>query len=90
MGFGFIFWLGVLGIIAGVFWLLRSQPFASANGARSIRPVLDERYARGEISREEYIQKRVTSRPNDRLYKRVGKLLKPRTATLVTSPLPCE
>ena len=24
MGFGFIFWLGLLGIIAGVFWLLRS------------------------------------------------------------------
>jgi len=46
--------------------------------------VFEERYARGEISREEYLQKK------RRLYKRVGKLLKPRTATLVTSPLPCE
>jgi putative oligomerization/nucleic acid binding protein len=38
--------------------------------------VLEERYARGEISREEYLQKKRNTRPSDRLRKRVGTLLK--------------
>jgi putative membrane protein len=62
MGFGFIFWLLLLAlIIAGVVWFVRSQPLAGAQrlDARSAGlKVLEERYARGEISREEYLQKK--------------------------------
>ena len=62
MGFGFIFWLLLLAlIIAGVVWFVRSQPLAGSQrqDARSAGlKVLEERYARGEISREEYLQKK--------------------------------
>lgn len=62
MGFGFIFWLIVLAaIIGGLVWFLRSQSVAG-NGVQQRRSrgleVLEERYARGEISREEYLQKK--------------------------------
>jgi len=63
-GFGLIFWLLVLGaVIAATVWLVRSM----AQRANQQRPaerrspgleVLEERYARGEISREEYLQKK--------------------------------
>ena len=63
MGFGFIFWLLLLAlIIAGVVWFVRSQqPLAGSQRleARSAGlKVLEERYARGEIGREEYLQKK--------------------------------
>lgn len=63
MGFGFIFWLVILAvIIAGVVWFVHSQPLAG--GQRSLErrspalEALEERYARGEINREEYLQKK--------------------------------
>jgi putative membrane protein len=57
MGFGFIFWLVILGIIiTGALWFVRSKPLA---GKRSTGlELLEERYARGEIDREEYLQKK--------------------------------
>ena len=62
MGFGFIFWLLFLAaIVAGLVWFVRSQPLAGSQrlDARSAGlKVLEERYARGEISREEYLQKK--------------------------------
>lgn len=58
MGFGFIFWLLILGLIVGVIvWFIRSQSLR-AGGRHSGLAVLEERYARGEISREEYLQKK--------------------------------
>ncbi len=59
-----IFWLVVIvAVIAGVIWLVQS---ASHHGAgRSNAPsgssaldILDERYARGEINRDEYLRKK--------------------------------
>jgi putative membrane protein len=62
MGFGFIFWLVILAaIIGGIVWLVRAQPLAGSQGrdGRSTGlDVLEERYARGEISRDEYLQKK--------------------------------
>ena len=68
MGFGFIglflmllFW-GVL--IAGAIWVIRalfpgggaSGPVLPGRDARGARQILDERYARGELTREQYEQ----------------------------------
>ena len=55
-GFDLIFWLVILGaIITGVVWFLRSKPL---NQRGSSLEVLEERYAHGEINREEYLQKK--------------------------------
>jgi putative membrane protein len=63
MGFGFIFWLVILAvIIAGVMWFVRSQPLAGSRRSLARRSpaleALEERCARGEINREEYLQKK--------------------------------
>jgi putative membrane protein len=62
MGFGFIFWLLVLALlVAGVVWFVRSQPVASRRSEERRSAgldVLEERYARGETNREEYLQKK--------------------------------
>ena len=57
MGFDFIFWLViVVAIITGVVWFVRSQPLARNQRRSTSLKLLEERYARGEISREEYLQ----------------------------------
>jgi putative membrane protein len=66
-GYGFgiihmIFWVIILiAIVAGVVWLVRSMAGAAppAGGRRSVGlDLLEERYARGEINRDEYLQKK--------------------------------
>jgi putative membrane protein len=63
-GFGVIFWLVILAVIvAGVVWFVRSMPQTSnlqqpAEHRSAGLEALYERYARGEISREEYLQKK--------------------------------
>lgn len=62
-GFGMIIWLIVLiAIVALVVWLVRSQ---GSSGMHHLPPrrssgidVLEERYARGDINRDEYLQKK--------------------------------
>lgn len=62
--FGMIIWLVILiAIVAGVVWLVRSMSYTG--GAQLHLPrrssgldVLEERYARGEINRDEYLQKK--------------------------------
>jgi putative membrane protein len=62
-GFGMIIWLIILiAIVALVVWLVRS---AASPGMHHMPPrrssgldVLEERYARGEINRDEYLQKK--------------------------------
>lgn len=63
MGFGFVFWLVILAmIIAGAVWFIRSQSLAGSQRPPERRSpaleALEERYARGEIDREEYLQKK--------------------------------
>ncbi len=63
MGFGFLFWLVILAlIIAGAVWFVRSQSIAGSQRSLERRSsaleALEERYARGEIKREEYLQKK--------------------------------
>ena len=63
-GFGVIFWLIILAIvIAGLVWFVRSVPQTNKRQPLSYHrssglEALDERYARGEISREEYLEKK--------------------------------
>jgi len=67
-GYGFglihmIFWVVILiAIVAGVVWLVRSMVGTNAPQAGVRRSagldVLEERYARGEINRDEYLQKK--------------------------------
>lgn len=58
--FGWVFMVAIVGLVV---WLIVSttrgpdRPDRSAR-ARSAIDVLDERYARGEIDREEYMQRR--------------------------------
>lgn len=48
----------VLGaLIAGIVWLVRNVTDASRSGPNSIE-TLEMRYARGEIDRDEYLQRR--------------------------------
>lgn len=61
--FGMIIWIVVLiAIVALVVWLVRSLVGHGANHLPRPRSsgleVLEERYARGEINRDEYLQKR--------------------------------
>lgn len=62
MWLGPIFMLLVLaGLVAGIVALVRAfagQRPASDPSSRSPRDILDERYARGEIDREEYLRRR--------------------------------
>lgn len=60
---GIIFWLLLLVlIVAAVAWFIRPAARSGAAPNLEIRSrgleVLEERYARGEISRDEYLQKR--------------------------------
>jgi putative membrane protein len=41
-----------------VVWFVRSQPLAGNQRRSTSLEVLEERYARGEINREEYLQKK--------------------------------
>jgi putative membrane protein len=67
-GYGFgiahlVFWAIVLvAIVVGIVWLVRSMTGSGAQHHPPKRSVgleaLEERYARGEINREEYLQKK--------------------------------
>ena len=63
-GLGPIIWIVILiAIVAGVVWLVRSlaarddRQIASPHRSPGL-DVLEERYAHGEINREEYLQKK--------------------------------
>lgn len=62
-GFGWLFmllfWgLVILGIVAIVKWLASAGAGGNTPRARTALDILEERYARGEIDREEFEQKR--------------------------------
>lgn len=60
MPFTGILWLVVVAVVVvGIVLLARSRgDTASSGGGRAAMDVLDERYARGEIDREEYLQRK--------------------------------
>ena len=63
MGFGWVFmilfWgLIILGIVAIAKWLLGSSTSSSAPKEKTALEVLEDRYARGEIERKEFEQKK--------------------------------
>ena len=63
MGFGMIivvlFWvLVILGIVVLVKWIAAGSSGASQPPAKSALDILKERYARGEIGRDEFEQKK--------------------------------
>ena len=59
-GFGFLFWVLVIAAIFGVVFWAGPRAWRSERDAqsKSAIEILEERYARGEIGREEYEQKR--------------------------------
>ncbi len=62
-GFGLVFmilfWvLIIIGIIAMVKWLMGISGGAGTASPKTARQIIEERYARGEIDREEFEQKR--------------------------------
>jgi putative membrane protein len=61
--FMMLIWLIILGLaVAAVVWVVRSTTYGSMHQARIGRSrgleLLEERYARGEINRDEYLQKK--------------------------------
>jgi putative membrane protein len=63
MGFGgpfmILFWiLVIVGVVVLVKWLLDQSSTGKGSRDKSALEILRERYARGEINREEYEQKR--------------------------------
>jgi putative membrane protein len=63
MGLGFVFmllfWgLVILGIAALIRWLLTQSPSGRNSRDKTPLEIVQERYARGEIDREEYEQKK--------------------------------
>lgn len=63
-GFSMVFWLLALVLFAGgVVWFMRSSPsIGLGRRPAAARPggldLLEQRYARGEVKREEYLQKK--------------------------------
>ena len=58
MGHGLRFHLLACDLSAGVVWFVRSQSLAGGQRRSTSLEVLEERYARGEINHEEYLQKK--------------------------------
>ena len=65
--FGMVIWpLVIVALVVGVIWFMRSPSYSGYSGAgRLQRPrrssgldILEERYARGEINRDEFLQKK--------------------------------
>jgi putative membrane protein len=63
-GFSMVFWLLALVLLAGAaIWFMRSSPSIGlgrrgATASSSGLDLLEQRYARGEVNREEYLQKK--------------------------------
>lgn len=57
--FGWLFMASLVGLVAWLVWssTRRSEP-STAAGEHRARDLLDERYARGDIDRDEYLERR--------------------------------
>jgi putative membrane protein len=55
--FSFLFWLVIILVLVGIF-RGRGQGFVTGRGGGSALRILEERYARGEIDRDEFVERR--------------------------------
>lgn len=61
MLFGGGFWLLIVLVVVAIIWVARSQPHtgtSQSRGKSSALELLETRYAKGEIEREEFLQKK--------------------------------
>jgi putative membrane protein len=61
MLFGGGFWLLIVLVVIAIIWMARSQPRTPApqiRGKSSALEILEERYAKGELERDEFLQKK--------------------------------
>ena len=58
-GFGMLFWVVIIvGIVALVIWLSSSPRDINKTGSRDALDILKERYARGEIEKDAYLERK--------------------------------
>ena len=58
MGFMWVFWAAIVVIVFALAWSYTGKGERSENSVPSALDMLKQRYARGEISKEEYEEKR--------------------------------
>jgi putative membrane protein len=58
MGFMWIFWVAIIVIVMALAWSYTGKGKRSENSIPSALDMLKQRYARGEISKEEYEEKK--------------------------------
>ena len=56
--FGLVFMVLIVVLVAWLIWLATRRPGSFGDGRRGAVDLLDERYARGEIDRDEYLQRK--------------------------------
>jgi putative membrane protein len=59
MGFMWIFWVAIIVIVMALAWSYTGKGKRSENSIPSALDMLKQRYARGEISKEEYEEKKM-------------------------------
>lgn len=58
-GFGMLFWIVIIvGIVALAIWLSSSPRDANKTGSKDALEILKERYARGEIDKDAYLERK--------------------------------
>lgn len=58
MGFMWIFWVVIIIIVVALAWSYLGKRKGSENSGQSALDMLKERYAKGEINKEEYEEKK--------------------------------
>ena len=56
--FGWLFMMLMVSLVVWLIWSATRRPGSSHDGLRDAVDLLDERYARGEIDRDEYLQRK--------------------------------
>ncbi len=56
--FGWLFMMLMVALVVWLIWSVTRRPGSSHDGRRGAVDLLDERYARGEIDRDEYLQRK--------------------------------